>query len=70
MAIVFLGHTTLLQHVAILGEIVRLELGHAVDVRLRRQRIGTLPDVAHGERRTDYQAAAADLLARAELARR
>jgi hypothetical protein len=45
------------QHVAIFGEIVRLELGHAVDVGFCGKRIGALSDVAHGERRADDQLA-------------
>jgi hypothetical protein len=40
------------QHVAVLGEIMRLELGHAVLVLAGgHERIGAARDVAHRERR-------------------
>jgi len=43
------------QYIAVLGEVMGLELGHAVDLCRSIERIGSLSDVAHGERRADDQ---------------
>ena len=48
------GHALDHQHVALLRQIVRLELRHPVDVVARAlQRVDALQDVAHGQRRSD-----------------
>ena len=45
------------EHVAVFGEVMRLELGHAIDMGRGVERIGALADVAHGQRRADDQLA-------------
>jgi hypothetical protein len=48
------GHALDHQHVALLRQVVRLELRHPVDVVARAlQRVDALQDVAHRERRSD-----------------
>src|SRR4029079_11318160 len=54
----YVRHSLNHQHVTLLGEIVRFELRHTVDMLARAfDRVGALGDVAHGQRRPDDGAA-------------